>query len=268
MKKISILVLLLIGSFLSFSQDIITLRDGSKIEGKVSEVGNKNILYKRFSNLNGPVYTLDIEDVALINYESGAIDKFNMLDSDKSSSYSNNSTRMNPSDLKSNIIYMNVGDLLFQNVTFAYERLLGKTRKLGIRVPLSVNLNGTSKNGGEGNSRIRNIFYSGFDILYYPMGQGQASFVLGPSIRTGMVQYRPNNNFGGYIDPYFPVAQYIENTAFFSFLIQGGLIWNPSKELAISTTFGIGTRRVFTSIPGATSSGATANLNFSLGYRF
>jgi len=266
MKKTSLVLLLLLSSLVSFSQDIITMRDGSKIEAKVTEVGSKDILYKRFSNLNGPVYTLDIEDVALINYESGAIDKFNMFYNEKPSYVSNN-PRMDPSELKSNVIYMNAGDLLFQNVTLGYERLVGKSRKLGIRIPFSINLNGTSKIGNDNVSRIRNIFYGGFDLLYYPTGQGQASLVLGPSVRTGMVQYRPNNN-NGYIDPYFPVVQYIENTTFFSFLIQGGFIWNPSKELAISTTFGVGTRRVFTSIPGATSSGATANLNFSLGYRF
>ncbi len=242
------------------------MRDGSKIEAKVTEVGSKDILYKRFSNLNGPVYTLDIEDVALINYESGAIDKFNLMYNEKPSYVSNNS-KMDPSELKSNIIYMNAGDLLFQNVTLGFERLVGKSRKLGIRIPFSINLNGTSKiNNGGNNGRVRNIFYSGFDLLFYPTGQGQVSLVLGPSIRTGMVQYRPNNY--GYMDPYFPVAQYIENTTFFSFFFFFGFIWNPSKELAISTTFGVGTRRVFTSIPGVTSSGATANLNFSLGYRF
>ncbi len=267
MKKISIVLLLLLSSLFAFSQDIITMRDGSKIEAKVTEVGSKDILYKRFSNLNGPVYTLDVEDVALINYESGAIDKFNMMYNEKPS-YASNNSRMDPSELGSNVIYMNAGDLLFQNVTLGFERLVGKSRKLGIRIPFSINLNGTSKFNNDGNNaRIRNIFYSGFDLLFYPTGQGQASLVLGPSVRTGMVQYRPNNN-NGYVDPYYPVAQYIENTTFFSFLIQGGFIWNPSKELAISTTFGVGTRRVFTTIPGATSSGATANLNFSLGYRF
>jgi len=243
------------------------MRDGSKIDAKVTEVGSRDVLYKRFSNLNGPVYTIDIEDVAVINYESGEIDKFNMLYNEKSSAFSNTSLRIDASEFKSNMIYMNAGDLLFQNVTLAYERLVGKNRKFGVRVPLSINLNGSSKITTDNSVRIRNIFYSGVDLLYYPMGQGQASFVLGPSIRTGMVQYRPNN-YNGYYDPNFPVAQYIENTAFISFLIQGGLIWNPSKELAISTTFGIGTRKVFTSIPGATSSGATANINFSLGYRF
>jgi hypothetical protein len=265
MRKVSITLLLLIFCLNALSQDIITMRDGAKIEARVSEVGSKNILYKRFSNLNGPVYTLDKEDVALINYESGAIDKFNMM-YDEKPSYANVKSRMDPSELKSNIIYMNAGDLLFQNVTLAYERLIGNSRKLGIRFPFSLNLNGTSKISDGNNNRIRNIFYSGFDLLFYPTGQGQLSLVLGPSIRTGMVQYRPNNNV--YIDPFYPTVQYIENTTFFSFLIQGGFVWNPSKELAISTTFGIGTRKVFTSIPGATSSGANANLNFSLGYRF
>ena len=85
MKKISIVLLLLLSSLFAFSQDIITMRDGSKIEAKVTEVGSKDILYKRFSNLNGPVYTLDVEDVALINYESGAIDKFNMMYNEKPS---------------------------------------------------------------------------------------------------------------------------------------------------------------------------------------
>jgi hypothetical protein len=266
MNKLIFFLILFLKLSVSFAQDIITLRNGSKIEAKVNEVRKGEILYLMFSNLNGPIYTISIEDAAQIDYESGATDKFKLL-FDKTSAQANNYLKINPSDFKSDIVYMNVGDLLFQNITLAFERLTGKNRKLGLRIPLSINLNGTSKISSGNIDRVRNIFYSGIDVLYYPMGQGKASLVLGPSIRAGMLQYRPNQGYNLF-DPNINPTYIIENTSFFSFLVQGGFILNPTNELAISTTFGVGTRRIFTSVPGTRSSGGIANFNFSVGYRF
>lgn len=71
MKRIIVfIVLCLLGKAL-FAQDIITTIDGNDIQVKVTEVGPSHISYKKFSNLDGPTYTMNISDVRMITYENG-----------------------------------------------------------------------------------------------------------------------------------------------------------------------------------------------------
>ncbi len=66
-------------SFALFAQDVIVKKDGSTILSKVYEVGEKEIKYKKFSNLNGPIYTLSVKEVMAINYENGEKDLFDKI---------------------------------------------------------------------------------------------------------------------------------------------------------------------------------------------
>ena len=58
------------------AQDVIVKKDGSTILSKVLEVNTTDIKYKKNSNLNGPTYTINKEEIQAINYEGGDIDKF------------------------------------------------------------------------------------------------------------------------------------------------------------------------------------------------
>lgn len=58
------------GSFLS-AQDRIILKNGNTLEARVTEIQSSEIKYKRFDNLNGPVYSLPKSDVFIIMYENG-----------------------------------------------------------------------------------------------------------------------------------------------------------------------------------------------------
>lgn len=71
MKKLFILLLFLLSGYTLFAQDIITKKDGTDIKAKVTEVGQSQITYKKFSNLEGPTYTLNIADILMITYENG-----------------------------------------------------------------------------------------------------------------------------------------------------------------------------------------------------
>ena len=72
---------LLFVTFLFFSlsvsaQDVIVKKDGSTILSKVLEVNVADIKYKKFSNLNGPTYTITKSEIMSINYENGEKDDF------------------------------------------------------------------------------------------------------------------------------------------------------------------------------------------------
>ena len=58
------------------AQDIITLKNGDDIQAVVQEIGDVEIKYKKFENLNGPNYTLKKSDVFMIRYENGSKDVF------------------------------------------------------------------------------------------------------------------------------------------------------------------------------------------------
>lgn len=70
------LVLMLLPVF-SFSQDKIYKTDSTIIEVKIQEVGEAEIKYKKFSNPNGPLYKVNIDDVVMIVYENGDKEHFN-----------------------------------------------------------------------------------------------------------------------------------------------------------------------------------------------
>lgn len=53
------------------SQDIITLKTNEEIKAKVLEINDEEIKYKRFENLDGPLYTLKLSKVLKVRYENG-----------------------------------------------------------------------------------------------------------------------------------------------------------------------------------------------------
>ena len=60
-----------------FSQDVITTKTGEDIQSKVLEVGQAEVKYKKFDNLNGPIFTILKSEVLMVRYENGTIDNFN-----------------------------------------------------------------------------------------------------------------------------------------------------------------------------------------------
>lgn len=58
-------------SFLSLSQDLITLKNGEDIKAKILKIGLNEVEYKRFDNLDGPLIVVAKSDILIIRYENG-----------------------------------------------------------------------------------------------------------------------------------------------------------------------------------------------------
>ena len=58
------------------AQDVILMKDGNTIVSKILEITASDIKYKKFSNLEGPTYTISKADVKVINYANGEKDSF------------------------------------------------------------------------------------------------------------------------------------------------------------------------------------------------
>lgn len=59
-----------------FAQDTIFTKDTIAIAAKVSEITSIEIKYRKYSNLNGPLYSISTNDVNKIRYENGEVEYF------------------------------------------------------------------------------------------------------------------------------------------------------------------------------------------------
>lgn len=76
MKKLLLIVVLFYASLMSMAQDVIVKKDGSTIISKVEEISDMEIKYRKWSNQDGPMYTIRISDVARINFQNGTVESF------------------------------------------------------------------------------------------------------------------------------------------------------------------------------------------------
>ena len=91
MKKIIFLIVVLLGAALyADAQDVITTRRMEEIQAKVLEVSPSHVRYKRYSNLEGPTYTIYTSDLIMIRYENGEEDIFNEVLAYGGSPYASN----------------------------------------------------------------------------------------------------------------------------------------------------------------------------------
>ena len=81
MKNVTLLTVCLFALIqLSFSQDVITLTNGEKINALVIEVSPDLVKYRKFDNQEGPLYSILKKEVYMVKYQNGDKDIFNISD--------------------------------------------------------------------------------------------------------------------------------------------------------------------------------------------
>ena len=75
--KILLIVLGLTLSNQLFSQDLIIKKNGDEIESVVVEITESNIKYRKYTNSDGPIYSILKSEVFMIKYKNGEKDIFN-----------------------------------------------------------------------------------------------------------------------------------------------------------------------------------------------
>lgn len=71
MKKLLLLLMAMSWASLSYSQDYLIKKDGTDIKAKVLEIGDDSIKYRKWDNLEGPVYVINAAEILMIRYENG-----------------------------------------------------------------------------------------------------------------------------------------------------------------------------------------------------
>ena len=74
-KLIAFAAMYVAGSYAS-AQDLIVKKDGSVIQAKVTKIGTSEVEYKKWSNQNGPQYSISVADILAINYQNGEKETF------------------------------------------------------------------------------------------------------------------------------------------------------------------------------------------------
>ena len=74
-KLIAFAAMCMAGSYAS-AQDLIVKKDGTVIQAKVTKIGTSEVEYKKWSNQDGPQYSIAISDILAINYKNGEKETF------------------------------------------------------------------------------------------------------------------------------------------------------------------------------------------------
>ncbi|MBK6566905.1 MAG: hypothetical protein IPG18_17315 [Saprospiraceae bacterium] len=99
-------IILILTSILTLnlqSQDIIVFKNGDELESKVTEVLPDAIKYKKWDNIDGPMYSAFKSEVFMIKYKNGTKDIFNTSQLQPSSSDNSNNDKV-PTVRKSDLI--------------------------------------------------------------------------------------------------------------------------------------------------------------------
>ena len=75
LKHIVLALMCMTGSYAS-AQDMIVKKDGTVIQAKVTKIGTSEVEYKKWSNQDGPQYSIAISDILAINYKNGEKETF------------------------------------------------------------------------------------------------------------------------------------------------------------------------------------------------
>ena len=236
MKKVLILSLLLLFGFIYISeaQDIIYKKDGSKEESKIILVGAKEIQYKKFSNPDGPVYSIAKSEILMITYENGAYEMY---------ATQQDAAKIAKEELKTNFAKNLIGyhlfDVIYGDFTFSYERILS-SGTVGIKIPLGFGYAYNSDYFNNNDNWVKNLIYSGIGVNFYPTGQGKWRYFLGPNVRIGYGKqsywyyYDENGN-------YYDEERYNEGI-YAKFFVDNGVMFTPVRNFSISTIAGVGIR--------------------------
>ena len=75
-RVLFLLLLVCTTIFSASAQDMIVKKNGTIIKAKVIKVGSSEVEYKKWTNQNGPIYSISVNELFAINYQNGEKDMF------------------------------------------------------------------------------------------------------------------------------------------------------------------------------------------------
>ncbi len=202
-----------------FAQDYIYKKNQEqRIAASNVEISTHETTYKAFGDSSGKVIPIPNSQISMITFENGEV-KF----------FENKEKVTSRYNYKKNIINYHLFDLIVNNFKISYERIISNG-KIGIQIPIAFGYG----NGNSGFDDIRNNFYTGISVNFYPTGQGKVRYLMGPGIQIGTGYYNGGSSY--------PSGQTTKNIFVTRFLINNGVMFTPIEALSISLVGSIGIR--------------------------
>ncbi len=265
MAKLLVLVAIVFYSVNLFAQDTLYKTDGSRQLISIIEITQSQVRYKPYNSPDSPPFVILGKYISKIVSADGQITSFQGSRSEADSVRILNTVQQVKAGLGQNIISLNITDVFVGMISANYEHIL-PSGKLGLKIPLSVGFNTIAGNHLDYSyykySPRETIIGSGIDLDFYPGGQRQVSYFVGPSL-----QLRLFNADYGYYDPVSSFYTTINKTgSFLGFFVQNGVSFQTGSRLNLSLELGLGYAWITeTQDP---NNGFRANFRTNIGIRF
>ncbi len=298
MKKILLLITSLLLTSLIYSQDKIYFKDGTEVLTKIIEINTTEIKYKKFSNIEGPLYTISKSNVLMIIYKNGDTEVI-AKKNDVIIPPTNSEPEVEEKQIKEkvkfvnvygkNIFSINIVPFLFKDFNISYERFFAK-QKLAIKIPFYLDYSSPnflsndnrfqyySVNDDYYSDNMKNRIYItqkiikgwgiGAHLKYYPTGEGKLRAFGAIGVEYAKLELQINETCTGYYCQYFSDISYNKYLSIISGIIYGGLSYQPNKLLSCS--FDIGFSKSTAPFPGKfkNSGNTLTRIGISLGVRY
>ena len=180
----------------SRAQDVIVRSTGERQEAQVLDVRGTDVLYRPWGQPTAPVTVLSTEYVQSILYQTGTRRDFLRA-----------STLPAPApeqrvNLGRNLVALRPMDLFFGNLTLSYERLVGSSKLIGVKIPatLSLNRDWPTRDGGLFGYATSKTFSAGLEVNFYAGQPGRFRYFFGPALQVGSFKYLAATEYLGRLD--------------------------------------------------------------------
>jgi hypothetical protein len=228
----------------SYGQDILYIKGGKKDTVKIEEVTTKEVVYTKLKNPDGPVYRLPKSEIILIQYANGSIDIMKNTEVEDAEQEAEEKKRKRWEDdphfvasLRENMIGINLLNLMNGNINLYYERL-NANGKVGLK--MTTNIAFLTAKEDPAIIKYQRKFTVGFDLQFYPTGQGKVKYFIGPSVRTGLLGIYKNPYYDGIRKSYF---NHPAEFGYFSLMFNNGVMVNPTSNVFICFQAAVGVAR-------------------------
>lgn len=242
MLRIYLTIVFSLSFLLSFGQDVIHMKSGDKVKTKIVEELDLKVRYRKFKEVEGPIYVLFKKDIQKIVYENGEVNSFKVSSNKTNENINSNDIPTGPDveiqrikeksklyNKRRNLIGFNYAQMILLNMEFTYEIMIAKSGFFGIKIPISIGINLRNTY-----LKRNNLVSTGLQFNIYPMGQGKVSYLTGPSFRYFYMQDNPNFFDGSVADN--------TRSNYIAFYINNGVLFQASSFLNFSLGLGLGTR--------------------------
>jgi len=246
----------------NFAQDVVFKKDGSKEEVKITLVGDREIQYKKFTNPDGPVYSLAKSEIVMITYANGEYEMFQNLKDPAKIAKQELAT-----NFARNLLNYHLFDVVYGDFTISYERILA-SGTIGIKIPVGFGYAYNSDYFNNSDNWVKNLAYSGIGVNFYPTGQGKWRYFVGPNVRIG---YGKQSHWvtvwddqGNYMYDEYDDAEGIYS----KFFVDNGIMFTPVRSFSISAIAGMGIRYFPQADYYSNTVMPTAYFSMNMSYRF